>query len=256
MIALKADLHLHSNEDPIDADMIEYSAKELIDYCSRKGLDIIAITLHEEMVAEEEMKKLQAFAKKRGMLLIPGVEKSIEKAHILIYGATKEDLGNIHTFTDLRELKENKGEHILIGASHPFFPTTMCIGEKYYEYEDCFDFLEWNSFYTSAINYNKKTMMEEKRVIGNSDAHELERIGKTYTNIHTEHYKSHEEFKKHVTESNEQSYNNMVLDVIKMLKSKHTITELKTKPLPYSFIIKKTVQMGTTYIKRKFKKKK
>ncbi|GAI08342.1 unnamed protein product, partial [marine sediment metagenome] len=69
---LKADLHLHTSEDP--EDKVRYSARQLIDYASQKGFDVLAITNHNFYTYNDY---LRDYAASKGILLIPGIELSV-----------------------------------------------------------------------------------------------------------------------------------------------------------------------------------
>ena len=78
---LKADLHVHTREaEP----PIKYSAREMIDRAAREGYRVIGITNHDAYTYEAE---LAAYASDRGVLLVPGVESTVEGRHVLIYNA-------------------------------------------------------------------------------------------------------------------------------------------------------------------------
>src|SRR5687768_2788769 len=76
---LKVELHTHTSDDP--ADPIPHSAIELIDRAADLGYDALAITLHDKQF---DVCSLAAYAAGRGLVLIPGVEKTIEGRHVLL----------------------------------------------------------------------------------------------------------------------------------------------------------------------------
>lgn len=61
MKKLKADLHLHTKEDP--QDNVKYSGMELIDQAYQKGFDVLAITNHRQVTYDNY---LAEYARKRG----------------------------------------------------------------------------------------------------------------------------------------------------------------------------------------------
>jgi len=65
---LKTDLHIHTAEDP--RDNISYSARDMIDRAGELGFDVLSITNHNVVTYDED---LAAYAKKKGILLIPGI---------------------------------------------------------------------------------------------------------------------------------------------------------------------------------------
>ena len=76
---LKADLHLHTAEDPLDR--VRYTAKELISKAADEHFDVISITNHHKMTFNHD---LLSYARERGILLIPGVEMTIQRRHVLV----------------------------------------------------------------------------------------------------------------------------------------------------------------------------
>ena len=76
---LKADLHIHTKEDPVHHKDIKYTAKQLIDHAANQGYEVIAITCHNKVYYN---KKIKEYAKKKGILLIPGIEKTIKRKHV------------------------------------------------------------------------------------------------------------------------------------------------------------------------------
>lgn len=174
---LKTDLHIHTSEDK--KDYVSYSAKEIIEYASGLGFDVLAITHHDSVFFNEDLKR---FAKKRGILLIPGIEKDIEGAHILILNPPRNL--KIKKFEDLGKIRN---KNCLIIPSHPFYPI-QSIGNRLIKYKHLFDAIEYCHFYLRFFNlFNKKAKKASKRLkiplIGNSDAHHLWQINSTFSYI-------------------------------------------------------------------------
>ena len=70
---LKIELHAHTGDDPVD--VIPYTTFELIDHAAALGYDALAITLHEHQL---DLRRFLPYAAERGVVLIPGVERTIE----------------------------------------------------------------------------------------------------------------------------------------------------------------------------------
>ena len=79
MTWLKVDLHTHTCEDP--QDRISYNAFQLIDRAALKGFDALAITNHDFVLYND---KLVKYAAEKGILLIPGMELTLSKKHVLL----------------------------------------------------------------------------------------------------------------------------------------------------------------------------
>ncbi len=178
---LKADMHMHSREDR--RDVVDYTAKELIDYLASLNFDVMSFTFHDQSFKSKEIEK---YAKSKGILIIPGIERRIEGIDILIYNVPHEKAMEVKTLEDLKKIK-NKNS--LIIAPHPFFVINS-IGKKIERYIDDVDGLEHSSYYTRLVNRNRKALeiakKHNKPVVGNTDAHYLFQIGSNYTLIDAE----------------------------------------------------------------------
>ena len=178
---LKADLHIHTKEDLLDYYVIKYNAKQLIDRAARLGFEVLAITCHEKVVFNDDLKK---YAARKGILLISGIEKKIEGSHILIYNVKQEEIDKINKLDDLNMLRR---KNTLIIAPHPFFIKDS-IGKKLLKYIDFFDAIEYSHFYLNFFNILNKRAVKiakkyNKSLIGTSDAHRLYQFNKTYSLI-------------------------------------------------------------------------
>jgi len=179
---LKADLHIHTREDPID--VIDYTAKQLIDHCSGIGLDVIAITNHDSQFYNPDIDK---YAKQKGIVLIPGVERLIEGKHILILNVDPKKSLLIDKIKDLKKLRSKES---LIIAPHPFFLWWTALSDILAEHISLFDAVEVHSLYCSFYNPNKKALKVAKKnnipLVANTDAHFLFQLGRNYSLIDSE----------------------------------------------------------------------
>lgn len=192
---LKADLHIHTKEDPHDR-YIRYNAKQLIDHAYNMGFDVLAITHHWYPGTSDRMfypKKMVNYAGKKGILLIPGVEarlkvkKSTFKKDVLLYNFSQDELNQIKTLDDIRRIKQ---PHHMVIAPHPFFPhpKMISLGGKLLErYIDIFDAIEHAYFYLNSFNFNLPAVeiarKYKKTIVGNSDVHQIKYIGTNYSLI-------------------------------------------------------------------------
>ena len=176
---LKIELHSHTDFDPWDH--IDYSAYQLIDEVARQGFEALAITCHDAL---QWSQSLADYAAAAGILLIPGVEATIEGKHVLIYGL--EHFREPMSFAQLRALRQSRPQVFTI-APHPFYPGSSCLGRKLIQCTDCFDAIEYCHFYTRQANFNHKAMemarILNKPVVGTSDIHLLRQVGKTYAYV-------------------------------------------------------------------------
>ena len=174
---LKVELHTHTSDDPVD--WIPHSAHALIDRAAALGYDALAITLHDRQF---DVRSLAAYAAGRGIVLIPGIEKTIEGRHVLLLNFDR-GAEDVQTFDDLAALKQRSRG--LVVAPHPFFPGTCCLLGKMKRHAGLFDAVEYNAMYTSSLNFNRFAERWARRhgkpMVGNGDVHRLEQLGTTYS---------------------------------------------------------------------------
>lgn len=177
---LKSDLHLHTAEDPLDR--IRYSSKELISKAADEGFDVISITNHHKMTFNQD---LFSYAHGKGILLIPGVELTIKRRHVLVLNPPP-----FKTCPDFPSLSKLRRPETLIIAPHPYFPGSYSLNGYLLRFLHLFDALEYCHFYSSRINFNQRAVEVSRSfdfpLVGNSDAHFLSQLGTTYSFIYAE----------------------------------------------------------------------
>jgi predicted metal-dependent phosphoesterase TrpH len=179
---LKVEFHTHTGDDPLDR--IAYTTKDLIDRAAELEYDALAITLHERQL---DLRGLHSYAAERGIVLIPGTERTIEGRHVLLlnFAHGAED---VESFEDLARLKQTTPG--LVIAPHPFFPSSFCLWGKLLRYADLFDAVEYNAMFTSTLNFNRLAELWARRhgkpMVGNCDVHRLRQLGSTYSLVDAE----------------------------------------------------------------------
>jgi len=174
---LKVELHTHTADDP--SDRISYSTRELIDRAVQLGYNALAITLHDRQL---DPAPFQLYAAARGIVLIPGIERTIEGRHVLLlnYSRAAESVGSFDALARLRERERG-----LVVAPHPFFPSFSALRGALTRHAQLFDAVEWNGMFTRTLNFNAPAVRWARRygkpVVGNGDVHRLEQLGKTYS---------------------------------------------------------------------------
>jgi predicted metal-dependent phosphoesterase TrpH len=184
MNVLKVDLHLHTADDPDDR--IVHDAKTLVDRAHVFGFGALAITLHNRQFADSA---LVAYAQERGIALIPGIEKTIARRHILLLNFPPQ-AEQVRTLADIAALKRRCNG--LVIAPHPFFPHATCLREQMDAHVDLFDAVEWSYFWTRALDFNARAARwaneHGKPVVGNSDLHDLRQLGRTCSLVSAERH--------------------------------------------------------------------
>jgi len=176
---LKVELHTHTNDDPVDR--IPYSTKELIDRAVQLKYDALAVTLHDRQL---DLMPWESYARDRGVVLIPGVERTIEGKHVLLLNFPSADT-EIRTFAELRDLKRR--QRGLVVAPHAFFPAASCLRGLLDRHADLFDAVEINAMFTRQLDFNTRAerwaTRRGKPLVGNGDVHRLGQMGTTYSMV-------------------------------------------------------------------------
>jgi len=180
MKKFKVQLHTHTKSDPDDC--LFHSDKKLIDTAALHQYDVLAITCHNKIAHSKE---LAEYADKKHILLIPGIERSVQGRHVVIINPGEEIL-TVHNFDQLREYKKNHKESLII-APHPFHPIPYSLNELFEPNKDIFDAIEWSSFYTASLKFNEKALKAAERhklpLIGTSDNHVLKYLNLTFSYV-------------------------------------------------------------------------
>ncbi len=184
MKPLKVQFHVHTAQDPIDRPA--HTAEQMLDMAAAKNYDVVSITHHDRFFFNEEIKE---YAEKLGILLVPGIEKTISRRHVLIINATK-DAEKINNFYDLSKYRKLHPDCLVI-AAHPYYPRGFCLQEKLLENINLFDAIEYSWFFTEKMNmFNKKAeevaKLHRKALIGTSDNHILPYFDQNFSLVYAE----------------------------------------------------------------------
>ena len=174
---LKIELHTHTNFDPLDR--IPHSSHQLIDHAASLGYRGLAITLHDRFY---DPAADAAYARERGVVLIPGIERTIDGRHVLLLNFTR-DVERARTFEEIAALKGRCGGLVIV--PHAFYPTGTSLGRYLDTHHALIDAIEYNAMYTRWLNFNERAerwaKQRGKPIVGNTDLHRLEQLGTTYT---------------------------------------------------------------------------
>lgn len=178
-LVLKVELHTHTNLDPLDR--IPHSSRELIDRAAALGFQALAITLHDRFY---DPSPDVPYARSRGLVLLPGIERAIGHAHVLLinFPASCEQ---VVSYDDVRQLKSDHPRGLVI-APHAAYPIASAVGASTLEqHADLFDAIEVNAMYTRHLDFNRAAIAWAKRhgkpLVGNADVHLLGQLGTTYS---------------------------------------------------------------------------
>lgn len=181
-VMLKADLHTHSSEDPVDR--IPYDARALIGRAAALGYSALAVTLHDRQLPLTE---LTAIARDRGVVLVSGIERTIRGKHVLLLNFPPA-AEQVRDFDELARLRGRSNG--LVVAPHPFYPHPTALGRLLDTHAGLFDAVEVNAFYTRLVDFNRPAVRwareHGKPLVGNGDVHRLSQLGRTFSLIDAE----------------------------------------------------------------------
>ena len=176
-LVLKVELHAHTSDDPLDR--IPYSTYDLIDRAAELGYDALAVTLHDRQL---DLAPVAGHAATRGIVLIPGIERTIEGRHVLLLNFSRA-AERVDSFDDLAALKRQ--EQGLVVAPHPYFPSGASLFGRLNRHAGLFDAVEYNAMYTRTLNFNLPAVRwaarHGKPLVGNGDVHCFAQFGTTYS---------------------------------------------------------------------------
>jgi predicted metal-dependent phosphoesterase TrpH len=179
---IKLDLHIHTLDDP--KDHLYYTAHQLLERARRLGFGALAITLHDKVFDRPEV---FADAAAMGILLIQAAEMRLEGADVVLLNVQPNEVKNLRTFNDLRQLRARRGDSLLSFAPHPFFVLGASIGDRLLQEIDCFDAIEICHFHKGWFDLNRRARAvataHRKPLLATSDAHRLHAFGAHYTSI-------------------------------------------------------------------------
>ena len=186
MPAYRIELHSHCQGDPVDR-YLTHSVYEQIDEAKKKGLDAIAITWHRKIF---NLPEAIAYARERGILLIPGMEAEVNHRHLVVLNLAEGDLPAQPTWNQVRALRLRKPD-VLVMAPHPFYPHPSCLGKTMDGHADCIDIVEWCYIHVKWIpgRVNPNTRAESwakkhgKTVVACSDSHSLRAVGRNASTV-------------------------------------------------------------------------
>ncbi len=181
---LKTELHSHTIDDPKDGkSIVVHSAQQLIDQAEEQRFQVLSITNHNQLLFSSS---LEEYARKRGILLIPGVEATLKGKHVLLYNFL-----NYESFWKTPEIvAQHKGPKQLVIAPHPFFPIPTALRKRVTLWNGLFDAIEYSQFYLSWLNFNQRAKELARQldlpVVGTTDVHWLFQLGWTYSLVYAE----------------------------------------------------------------------
>ena len=179
---IKVDLHIHTLDDP--KDRLDYTSHQLLERARQLGFDALAITLHDKVFDRPEV---FAEAAAMGILLIPAAEMRLEGADVVLLNVQPDEIEDLRTFADLRQLRARRGETLFCFAPHPFFLIGASIGQRLIQEIDCFDAIEICHFHKGWFDLNRRARKvastQRRPLLATSDAHRLQAFGEHYTSV-------------------------------------------------------------------------
>jgi predicted metal-dependent phosphoesterase TrpH len=179
---IRVDLHAHTADDP--EDRVPYTARDLIVHAAAVGYGAIAITLHD---APFDPAPLAAFARQHGVRLIPGVERTIQRSHVLLLNFPAAAAMAVNRLDDIAALKAAHPDGLVV-APHPFYPIGSALGRQRLEaFAPLWDAIEVNALRVRVLDWNRGAIAwaraHGRPLVGNGDVHRLTQLGRTWSEV-------------------------------------------------------------------------
>ncbi|WP_094226964.1 CehA/McbA family metallohydrolase [Methanolobus psychrotolerans] len=175
---MKFDLHVHSHYSK-DSNA---SLDDILEYASKNGLDGFAICDHDTIeggiACSRRAKELGS-----SQIVIPGVEVSSSKGHILVLGVREPIDPGLSPEETIKRARQ-QGSVVII--PHPFKITSHGIGYLEGLDTDAVEVLNSRCITDGPNNKARKAALElGLPMVGGSDSHEAQMVGRSYTEIET-----------------------------------------------------------------------
>lgn len=179
---IRAELHAHTADDP--SDRIPFTAHELIVRAGELGYGAIAITLHDAVF---DPAPLAALARQHGVRLLSGVERTVERAHVLLINFPAAAAMAVKRLEDIAPLKAAH-PHGLVVAPHPCYPIGSALGRRRLDaFAPLWDAVEVNAMYVRGVDWNRAAIAwaaaNGRPLVGNGDVHRLTQLGLTWSEV-------------------------------------------------------------------------
>jgi len=179
---IRVELHAHTADDP--EDRVPYTAQELVVRAATLGYGAIAITLHD---AAFDPAPLAAVARQHGIRLLPGVERTIERAHVLLINFPPAAAMAVTRLEDIAALKAAH-PHGLVVAPHPCYPIGSALGRQRLDaFAHLWDAIEVNALHVRALDWNRGAIAwaaaHGRPLVGNGDVHRLTQLRRTWSEV-------------------------------------------------------------------------
>src|SRR3954447_6171877 len=97
---LKVELHAHTADDR--ADRVAHTTRDLVRHAISLEYGALAITLHD---TQNDITRDAAWARDQGLVLLPGVERTIQGVHTLLINFPAEASLGVRRFDDVAGIK-------------------------------------------------------------------------------------------------------------------------------------------------------
>ncbi len=175
LAAKRAELHMHSRYSE-HADTFlgaDTSIENIVKTCEKKDITIFSITDHNTIAGHDEARY---WAKKYGLLFVPGAEISTNSGHMLALGITRLIPQHLSFEAAIAAIHEQGGVAV---AAHPFQIPYGCLWQFVGSSVDAIE-----AYHAYALGNGTTRLVNrfaKKTELAGSDAHYLDEIGLVYT---------------------------------------------------------------------------
>lgn len=179
---IRVELHAHTSDDP--EDLIPHTAEDLIAAAAAHGYGGLAITLHD---AVYDPAPLAEVARRHGVRLLRGIERTVQGAHVLLINFPAEATLAVRRFEDVAALKAAHPRGLVV-APHACFPVGSALGRRRLEaFAPLWDAIEVNALHVRGADWNRGALhwaaTHGRPLVGNGDVHRLSQLGRTWSEV-------------------------------------------------------------------------
>lgn len=175
---LKIDLHVHTHYSYDGFSAI----KDVFQFAKKRGLDGVAIVDHNTVEGA-----LRALARRKGMVIIPGIEVSTVEGHLIGLGVTKVIPGHLTTVEAAEKIKEDGG---IVVVPHPYkilFLPSMMVRRIEKAKPEAIEIINASSVFLSMTRKLSERLAEKLKIakVAGSDSHLPSTVGRAYTIVNS-----------------------------------------------------------------------
>ncbi len=172
---MNIDMHVHTNVSSICSSI---DICLMIDYAKHIGLDAICVTDHDTLYGARVAEKI---GREKDFLIFKGMEVNTVEGDFLVFGLEEDIEEGKYTAEEMLKMVAASGGAAI--AAHPYRRFKRALGDKIFSLTDCHAIEVKNGNTPGMLNEVARSAALQLKLpgVGGSDAHQLNEIGRFYT---------------------------------------------------------------------------